>query len=138
MIRFVQVLCALTGVLTVCSAFSFNKLFAKKSKDVYIAGVSASFTDSLVYFTDIQLLDSVMLDAEHMLPDRSQYSTQLKTYLENEEGLENRTCFVYFSNDRDKLQKSITKIKEKYQKGNTMLIRQVNPNAFHFTKPEEY
>ncbi len=79
MIRFVQVLCALTGVLTVCSAFSFNKLFAKKSKDVYIAGVSASFTDSLVYFTDIQLLDSVMLDAEHMLPDRSQYSTQLKT-----------------------------------------------------------
>ena len=41
-------------VLTVCSAFSL-----KGSKSVYIVGVSASFTDSLVYFTEIQLLDSV-------------------------------------------------------------------------------
>ena len=50
----IKILCSLLLVLTVCSAFSL-----KGSKSVYIVGVSASFTDSLVYFTEIQLLDSV-------------------------------------------------------------------------------
>lgn len=93
----IKILCSLLLVLTVCSAFSL-----KGSKSVYIVGVSASFTDSLVYFTEIQLLDSVRLDKNKMLPERSQYSYQLKNYLENEEGLTNRTCFVYFSNSRKK------------------------------------
>ena len=115
----IKILCSLLLVLTVCSAFSL-----KGSKSVYIVGVSASFTDSLVYFTEIQLLDSVSLDKN-------------KNYLENEEGLTNRTCFVYFSNSRKKLQKTINKMKTKYQKGKTLLIREVNPNAFKFKKPEE-
>ena len=121
-------------VLTVCSAFSLK---GSKNKPVYIVGVSASFTDSLVYFTEIQLLDSVHLDNSKMLPERAQYSYQLKNYLENEEGLTNRTCFVYYSNNKKKLQKTVTKMKTKYQKGKTMLMRQVNPNAFQFKKPEE-
>ena len=128
----IKILCSLLLVLTVCSAFSL-----KGSKSVYIVGVSASFTDSLVYFTEIQLLDSVSLDKNKMLPERSQYSYQLKNYLENEEGLTNRTGFVYFSNSRKKLQKTINKMKTKYQKGKTLLIREVNPNAFKFKKPEE-
>ena len=128
----IKILCSLLLVLTVCSAFSL-----KGSKSVYIVGVSASFTDSLVYFTEIQLLDSVRLDKNKMLPERSQYSYQLKNYLENEEGLTNRTCFVYFSNSRKKLQKTINKMKTTYQKGKTLLIREVNPNAFKFKKPEE-
>ena len=128
----IKILCSLLLVLTVCSAFSL-----KGSKSVYIVGVSASFTDSLVYFTEIQLLDSVRLDKNKMLPERSQYSYQLKNYLENEAGLTNRTCFVYFSNSRKKLQKTINKMKTKYQKGKTLLIREVNPNAFKFKKPEE-
>lgn len=121
-------------VLTVCSAFSLK---SSKNKPVYIVGVSASFTDTLVYFTEIQFLDSVHIDKNKMLPERAQYSYQLKNYLENEEGLSNRTCFVYFSNSKKKLQKTVTKMKAKYQKGKTMLMRQVNPNAFQFKRPEE-
>lgn len=109
----IKILCFLLLVLMVCSAFSLK---GSKGKSVYIVGVSASFTDSLVYFTEIQLLDSVRLDKNKMLPERSQYSYQLKNYLENEEGLTNRTCFVYFSNSRKKLQKTINKMKIKYQK----------------------
>ena len=109
----IKILCSLLLVLMVCSAFSLK---GSKGKSVYIVGVSASFTDSLVYFTEIQLLDSVRLDKNKMLPERSQYSYQLKNYLENEEGLTNRTCFVYFSNSRKKLQKTINKMKIKYQK----------------------
>lgn len=129
--RTLKILCSLLLVLMVCSAFSF-----KGSKTVYIVGVSASFTDSLVYFTEIQLLDSVKLDKNKMLPERAQYSYQLKNYLENEEGLTNRTCFVYFSNNKKKLQKTISKMKAKYQKGKTMLVREVNPNEFRFKKLE--
>ena len=131
--KFIKILCSLLLVLTVCSAFSLK---GSKNKTVYIVGVSASFTDSLVYFTEIQLVDSVKIDKNKMLPERAQYSHQLKNYLENEEGLTNRTCFVYFSNNKKKLQKTVNKMKAKYQKGKTMMIRQVNPNAFRFRKPE--
>ena len=55
----IKILCSLLLVLMVCSAFSLK---GSKGKSVYIVGVSASFTDSLVYFTEIQLLDSVRLD----------------------------------------------------------------------------
>lgn len=130
----IKTLCALFLVLMVCSAFSLK---GNKNHSVYIVGVSASFADSLVYFTEIQLLDSVNLDKNKMLPQRSQYSYQLKNYLENVEGLEHRTCFVYFSNNKKKLQKTVSKMKAKYQKGKTLLIREVNPNAFQFKKPEE-
>ncbi|WP_455674764.1 hypothetical protein [Phocaeicola sp.] len=132
--KFIKILCSLFVVLMLCSAFSLK---GNKNKAVYIVGVSASFTDSLVYFTEVQLLDSVSLDNSKMLPQRSHYSYQLKNYLEQQEGLENRTCFVYFSHKKAKLEKTVAKLKNKYQKGKTLLIREVNPNAFKFTKPEE-
>ncbi len=132
--KFIKVLLALVVVLMTCSAFSLK---GNKNKPVYIVGVAASFTDSLVFFTEVQFVDSVYLDKNKMLPERDQYSRQLKDYLEYGEGLANRTCFVYFSNNKKKLQKQMAKMKQKYQKGNTMLIRQVNPNAFQFKKAEE-
>ncbi len=132
--KFMKVLCALVVVLMTCSAFSLK---GNKNKPVYIVGVSASFTDSLVYFTEVQLVDSIRLDKDNMLPGRDRYSSQLKNYLEYEEGLTDRTCFVYFSNSQKKLQKQVAKMKQKYQKGNTMLIREVNPNTFRFTKVDE-
>ncbi len=132
--KFMKVLCALVVVLMTCSAFSLK---GNKSKPVYMVGVSASFTDSLVYFTEVQLVDSIRLNKDNMLPGRDRYSSQLKNYLEYEEGLTDRTCFVYFSNSQKKLQKQVAKMKQKYQKGNTMLIREVNPNTFRFTKVDE-
>ena len=68
----IKILCSLLLVLIVFSSFSLKE---SKGKSVYIVGVSASFTDSLVYFTEIQLLDSVRLDKNKMLPERSQYLT---------------------------------------------------------------
>lgn len=121
-------------VFVVCSAFSFKK---KGQAEVYMVGVSASFSDSLVYFTDIQLVDSVTLDKDDMLPQRQQYSYQLKTYLEAKTGQANRTCFVYFNENKAKLEKSIKKMKDKYQKSGKSILRQVDPE-FKFTKAEIY
>ena len=41
-----------------------------------------SFNDSIVYYTDIQVLDSVELDKNGFLPKRDLYTYQLKNYLE--------------------------------------------------------
>lgn len=115
---------------------------AKKSKDknkygVYMTGVSASFTDSLVYFTDIQFLDSAQMDGKGFLVGRSQYSVQLKDYLETKEGGKNRTCFMFFNLKKNKLQKELQKLKEKYNKGKNMVLKDVNPE-FKFEKAELY
>ena len=61
--KFVKVLASLLMVFMVCSAFSLKG--NDKSKGMYIVGVSASFSDSLVYFTDIQYLDSVLCSYPH-------------------------------------------------------------------------
>ena len=132
--KFIKILSSLMMVLALCSAFTLK---GGKGKTVYIAGVSASFTDSLVYFTEIQSLDSVQLDAHKMLPERGQYSYQLKNFLEGTEGLANRTCFVYFSDNKSKLQKEMNKIRDKYKKNKAVFVRDISNNAFKFTKPLE-
>ena len=134
--RYIKLLCFLFAVSVFVGAA------AKKSKDknkygVYVAGVSASFTDSLVYFTDIQFLDSAVVDGKGFLVGRQQYSVQLKDYLETKEGGKNRTCFMFFNVKKAKLQKELTKLKEKYKKGNNMVLKSVNPE-FKFEKAELY
>lgn len=116
-------------VVLVCSAFTPGK---KKDKDVYMVGVAASFTDSLVYFTDIQLVDSAYLDKNGLLPERIQYSSQLKQYLESQ-GLKKRTCFIYFNTNPKKLEKTIRKMKEEYEEGGRSILREVDKN-FKFKK----
>lgn len=117
-------------------------VLAKSPKDknkygVYIAGVSASFSDSLVYFTDIQYVDSASLSDNGLLIGRAQYSIQLKEYLEQKENGKNRTCFVYYNKKKKNLQKEIKKLKEKYQKGNALVLIDVNPE-FQFKKAIQY
>ena len=134
--RYIKLLCFLFAVSMFAGAT------AKKSKDknkygVYMAGVSASFTDSLVYFTDIQFLDSALVDGKGFLVGRSQYSVQLKDYLETKEGGKNRTCFMFFNVKKNKLQKELQKLKEKYNKGKNMVLKDVNPE-FKFEKAELY
>ncbi|MGL5273090.1 MAG: hypothetical protein ACRC8J_06365 [Phocaeicola sp.] len=104
---------------------------------MYVVGVSASFTDSLIYFTGIQELEGVYLEHK-MLPERAQYSYQLKNYLESSEGVTGRTCFIYFSTNRKSLEKTITKIEGKYTKGSSnVAIRELDSTSFKFTKPEQ-
>lgn len=108
-----------------------------KEESVYIFGVSASFLDSLVYFTDIEELQGVRIKKDGLLPYRQEYSNQLKNYMEQTEGLTNRTCFIYFNKKKKKLDKLETKLKQRYAKGGALYIQQVNPNTFHFEKYEE-
>lgn len=131
--KYVKILFAIALVFTMCSAFSLKK---DHSKPVYAFGISASFTDTVVYFTDIQILDSAKVSKEGFLSHRELYSYQLKNYLEDNRLQQNSTCMIYFSENKKKLEKEATKILNKYKKNNRMTVSRIDSDKFHFTKPE--
>ena len=133
--KYVRILFAVALVFMVCSAFSFKK--GKGEKAVYAFGVAASFNDTVVYFTDIQVLDSVKLDKGGFLPKRDLYTCQLKNYLEYDLKSLDYTCMIYFSENKKKLEKEAAKVKSKYKKNKTIVLMPIAPEAFRFKKPEE-
>ena len=96
-----------------------------------------AFNDSIVYYTDIQVLDSVELDKNGFLPKRDLYTYQLKNYLEYNLKKPDYTCMIYFSENKKKLEKEAVKVKGKYKKSKNMVLQVVKPEAFTFTKPQE-
>lgn len=132
--RYTKIICFLFAAAFAVSAFS-KQPKDKNKYGVYLAGVSASFADSLVFFTDIQFVDSAAVDDKDMLVGRASYSYQLKDYLEQKQGEQNRTCFMFFNRKKAKLEKEMKKLKEKYQKGGTLVVRDVD-SSFKFEKPE--
>ena len=120
-------------VLTMCSAFSLKK---DHSKTVYAFGIAASFTDTVVYFTDIQILDSAKVSKEGFLTHRDLYSYQLKNYLEYDLNKPDYTCMIYFAESKTKLEKEAAKVKAKYKK-TTLSLQAIDPASFTFKKPEE-
>lgn len=91
----------------------------------------------IVYYTDIQVLDSVELDKNGFLPKRDLYTYQLKNYLEYNLKKPDYTCMIYFSENRKKLEKEAVKVKGKYKKSKNMVLQVVKPEAFTFAKPQE-
>ena len=120
-------------VLMVCTASTLED----NKKGMYIVGVSASFTDSLIYFTDVQFVDSVTLNSEKLLSNRSQYSEQLEDYLKMREGGKNRTCFIYYNKKKASLEKMVKKMTEKYQKDGKSILKETGSD-FKFTKAIDY
>lgn len=133
--KYFRILLALSLFFTLCSAFTLKD---KKEKPVYAFGVAASFKDSVVYFTEIQLLDSVVLDKEGFLPQRDQYAYQLKDYVERDLRKVDYTCIIYFSENKNKLAKESAKVKGKYHKANSSLVEDISISSFSFKKPKTY
>lgn len=103
-------------LLTAVMLLTVMTVSAKGSKKqtVYMFGFSASFNDSIIYFTPVQELQGYIADNRtHFLVNRDQYSYQLKDYFENR-GQLNRTCVTVYSTERKKLEKKYQKMKEKY------------------------
>lgn len=131
--KYIRIFCAVALVFALCSAFTLKD----KEKAVYAFGVAASFNDTIVYYTDIQVLDSVKLDKNGFLPKRDLYTYQLKNYLVYNLKKPDYTCMIYFSESRKKLEKEAAKIKGKYKKSKELLLQEVKLDAFVFTKPQE-
>ena len=132
-IRFTTFMKHILFILSLLSICAFPSYGKGKQKPVYVFGVSTSFTDSIVYRTEIQLLDSVYLDENKFLPERYTYSYQMKNYLEYDKGLKDRTCAIYFNNDRAKLNKALQKLLARFKKSSTP-VQIISASDFQFKK----
>ncbi len=119
--------------LMLCSAFTLKK--EKKTEGVFLFGIAASFNDSVVYFTPIQLVDSVKLE-KGFLPKRAQYAYQLKNQIEVTQGKSDYTCMIYFAETKAKLEKEVTKVKGKYAKSK-LHLEEIPAESFTFRKPAD-
>ncbi len=131
--KYVRIIFAVALAFMFCSAFTLKN----KEKQVYAFGIAASFNDSVVYCTEIQVLDSAELDKNGFLPKREQYTYQLKNHLEYEMKKPDYTCMIYFSESKGKLEKEAAKVKGKYKKGNGQVLQTVSSAEFTFKKPQE-
>lgn len=98
------------------AAFTTNEATAKcRIQKAYVFGFSASFKDSLIYFTDIQEVDSAWKDTKsQFLMGRDNYSYQLRDYLASKMQMPNRVCMVFFEWNRKDAEKSYIEMKKKY------------------------
>lgn len=122
-------------MLVATVAVARDKKDDKKIKEVpvYIWGASISFSDSVVYFTEIQKLDSIVLN-NGFLPHRQYYAYELKDYMNFQENMPGRISMIYFDEKRGKLEKKEQKIKKRLIEKEGKSVRYLG-DKFKFQKP---
>lgn len=104
-------------------------------KPVYLFGASFSFSDSVVYFTEIMPVEGAKLDKKtKFLLHRQYYAYELKDYMNFQENMPGRTSVIYFSDKLSKLQKQETKIKKRLVEKEGKVVRYLG-DKFKFVKP---
>ncbi len=108
----------------------------EKSK-VYIFGMAAAFTDTIVHFTSIQEMDSAYLNKKrNFLLGRDLYSGQLREYLNGQLLMPHRTCIVLYDKKRKKLEKKYAKMMRLYTTQNKGArkfdVRNIGEQDFRF------
>ena len=107
----------------------------KKGDGVYVMGASLSFSDSIVYFTEIQLIEGVSLEkGTGFLPDRQQYALELQDYMAANEQMPGRTSVILFAKKKSKLKKREEYLKNRLEKRRSLKVRYLG-EKFKFTKP---
>ncbi len=130
--RTIFVLSLLTVLLH--STLVWGKL---RQTPIYIFGASASFNDSIVYFTNIQILDSAWIDEKtDFLVGRHEYSSQLRSHF-NSKGQPARTCLVSFATNEKDIMKKYAKMRKKFKgtnkKPKNYDIREIDEEEFKFS-----
>lgn len=107
---------------------------SKNEKDsvVFVMGASISFSDSVVYFTEIQKFDGFVLE-KGFLPNRQLYSYELKDYMSYQENMPGRISIIYFSDKRKELEKKEKDMKKRLETKENKTVRYLG-NKFMFTR----
>ena len=126
------ILCLVMPSLSFAKGDKKKESKKKIQTEVYVWGVSLSFSDSIVYFTEIQRVEGAIIE-DKLLPNRHLYAYELKDYMSYEEGKPGRTSFIYFSDKRSKLEKKEQKVKKKMIEGGEKSVRYLG-DKFNFTK----
>jgi hypothetical protein len=110
--------------------------FEKGRGKVYLFGVCQQLTDSMVYITSIQEVDSVDLEKKtKFLPFRSEFSIQLKEYMEGSLQRRYQTACVFYSAKRKKISKKFYKIKKRYLDNPYTRVMILDEASFRFKHP---
>ncbi|MBR1688382.1 MAG: hypothetical protein IJ710_07610 [Prevotella sp.] len=101
---------------------------------VYMFGYAASFSDSVVYLTDVQEVDSAWIDGKtRFLLGRDNYSAQLREHF-TEKQMPNRVCGVIFALKRSDAEKMYLKMTRRYtvKAKNKYEVKYLTANDFKF------
>lgn len=123
-----------TAILLAASAYmpaSAKNIMVPKA---YMFGFIASFNDSIVFFTDIQEVDSVwvMEKKKLILAGRSSYAAQLRDFFSSGFNLNNRTCVVISGTKRKDVEKKYAKMKKQYT------VKNANRYDVHYVDATEF
>lgn len=128
--------------LAILCVFAFQTLEAKPKKvvqkPVYMIGVSFSLVDSMVFITDMQLVDSITIEKKtKFLVDRQLYSFQFQRYLEGTYKGGPYVPSVFFSPSRKKMERKYLSLHKRYVQSKDLRMILVDISQFRF-KPEKY
>lgn len=107
-------------------------------KPVYMIGVAMSLTDSVVFITDMHLVDSVTVEKKtKFLKDRQLYSFQLQRYLEATYKGGPYVPAVFFSPKRKTMERHYLSLHNRYVQSKEFRMVLVDQSQFRF-KSEKY
>ncbi len=107
-------------------------------KLVYMIGVAMSLTDSVVFITDMHLVDSVTVEKKtKFLKDRQLYSFQLQRYLEATYKGGPYVPAVFFSPKRKTMERHYLSLHKRYVQSKEFRMVLVDQSQFRF-KSEKY
>lgn len=107
-------------------------------KPVYMIGVAMSLTDSVVFITDMHLVDSVTVEKKtKFLKDRQLYSFQLQRYLEATYKGGPYVPAVFFSSKRKTMERHYLSLHKRYVQSKEFRMVLVDQSQFRF-KSEKY
>ena len=107
-------------------------------KPIYMVGVGISLVDSMVFITDMQLVDSVTIEKKtKFLADRQLYSFQLQRYLEGAYKGGPYIPSVFFGSKKKKMERQYLSLHKRYVQSKELRMILVDISQFRF-KTEKY
>ena len=111
---------ALYIIIAVLSMASTVSIMAKGGEELaqkmYVFGVSTSFNDSMVFFTEIMELEGAWVESKTgFIVSRDNYSYQLRDHLASK-GYPKRTCIFISGKNLKDVTKKYDKLKSRYVK----------------------
>ena len=109
-----------------------------QTRKLYMFGMAASFSDTIVHFTPVKEVDGAWMDKKgRFLLGRQEYSYQLRDYLAGQLGMPQRTCLVFYEKSRKKAEKKYAKMIRLYSRpaknGHQYDVRHVDSGDFNFS-----
>lgn len=123
-----------TGFVLVALTLTTLTAAAKKTvPTVYLYGMAMSLTDSVVYVTEVQVMERAELNAKtKFLEGRTLYSEQLRFYLDGKGLPTQTTCAVSYNVKKKKLEKEYQRMLSKLEK-KKLTVKHLAASDFTFT-----